>query len=375
MLTTIRSALPALLWLILVTVTPAQADPQGRYKVYVTNEIDGTLSVIDGRSLEVTETVELGKRPRGVRLSPDGRRLYVALSGSPIAPPHIDPSTLPPPDKSADGIGVYDIASGRLERTLRGVSDPEQLVVSRDGSRLYIASEDTGTAVVMDADSGERIADIPVGGEPEGVGISPDGRFVYMTSEEDHTVAVIDTANNRVVKHIKVGLRPRSAAFSTDGRRAYVPGENDATLTVIDASTHEIIESIVLGEPQLRPMDVTIAPSCGSVWLAAREPARLVQHGPLQSPDCDAVFVSTGRGKSVVRVDATTHEVTGSATVGERPWGIGLSPDGRYLFTANGPSNDVSVVDTRTMQVVLGIEVGERPWGLVVAPVRDHDER
>src|SRR5690606_25322038 len=100
--------------------------------------------------------------------------------------------------KSADGIGVVDVASLKLLRVIRGVSDPEQLVVSHDGRSLYIASEDTGTAVIADVESGKIVASLPVGGEPEGVGISPDGRFVYMTSEEDHQVSAIDTAKNEV---------------------------------------------------------------------------------------------------------------------------------------------------------------------------------
>src|SRR5438552_1696406 len=69
------------------------------YRVYVTNESSGDLSIIDGSTLEVIATVPLGKRPRGIHVSPDGRTIYVALSGSPQAPPGVDENTLPPPDK------------------------------------------------------------------------------------------------------------------------------------------------------------------------------------------------------------------------------------------------------------------------------------
>src|SRR3954451_12452258 len=93
------------------------------YRVYVTNERSGDLTVIDGRTDAVLETIPLGKRPRGVQVSPDGRWLYVALSGSPIAGPGVDEKSLPPPDKAADGIGVLDLRSRRLVKTLRGVSD------------------------------------------------------------------------------------------------------------------------------------------------------------------------------------------------------------------------------------------------------------
>ena len=55
------------------------------YHIYVTNERSGDLTVIAGGSHEVVATIPLGKRPRGIKVSPDGTRLFVALSGSPPA--------------------------------------------------------------------------------------------------------------------------------------------------------------------------------------------------------------------------------------------------------------------------------------------------
>src|SRR5258706_5208147 len=55
------------------------------YRVYVTNEQSGDLTVIDGATQQVLATVPLGKRPRGIRLGADGRTLFIALSGSPAA--------------------------------------------------------------------------------------------------------------------------------------------------------------------------------------------------------------------------------------------------------------------------------------------------
>ena len=61
---------------------PAPAPPKAPYYVYVTNEPGGDLTIIDGGTDETIATVPLGKRPRGVRVSPDGTKLFVALSGS-----------------------------------------------------------------------------------------------------------------------------------------------------------------------------------------------------------------------------------------------------------------------------------------------------
>jgi YVTN family beta-propeller protein len=50
--------------------------------VYVTNQQDNTLSVIDGRTYKVVATVPAGVAPEGVAVTKDGRHVYIANSGS-----------------------------------------------------------------------------------------------------------------------------------------------------------------------------------------------------------------------------------------------------------------------------------------------------
>src|ERR1700690_73078 len=106
---------------MLVALAATAAEPA--YRVYVTNEGSGDLTVIDGLTRAVVATLPLGKRPRGIAAAADGRHLYVAVSGSPPAGPGVGESSLPPADKTADGIAVVDVANGRLQRVLTGVSD------------------------------------------------------------------------------------------------------------------------------------------------------------------------------------------------------------------------------------------------------------
>ena len=74
--------------------------PAAAYQVFVTNEKSGDVTIIDGRDFKVAATVPVGKRPRGIHLSPDGKIAYVALSGTPIeGPPQIDAHGNPVFDK------------------------------------------------------------------------------------------------------------------------------------------------------------------------------------------------------------------------------------------------------------------------------------
>ena len=327
---------------------PAAAPPRpaGSYHVYVTNERSGDVTIIDSVTNDVVSTVKLGKRPRGIHASPDNKTIYVALSGKPIAGPGVDESTLPPADKTADGIGVFDIKEGKLVKVIKGGSDPEEFSLSKDGTLLYSSNEDTAETSIVDIAAGTVVASLKVGEEPEGVSTSPDGKFVYVTSEQDGAIFVIDTAEGKVLKNLKVGARPRSVAFFPDSMKAYVSLENDGSLGIIDTAKHIKTGEIKIGNPKdpdnIKPMKVIL------------------------SSDGKTAYVSTGRGKKVYTIDTATSKITDSFEVGRRPWGIGLSPDGKLLYTANGPSNDVSVVDLATKMVIKTIKAGESPWGILV---------
>jgi YVTN family beta-propeller protein len=309
------------------------------YLVYVTNEASGDLTVIDPDKPTAVATIALGKRPRGVLAT--GGMLYVTLSGSPFAPPGVDESTLPPPDKNADGIGVVDLKEGKLVKRIQSGSDPEQFALSADAKTLYVSNEDAGGLSVVDLASGKVVSTLPTGEEPEGVTLSPDGKFVYVTSENDGTVTIVDTAAAKVVKSVKAGHRPRSIRFLPDGSRAFVTNENDGSLTVIDAVKQERLHDIPLGE-ELKTMGMAI------------------------TKDGSKLYVSTGRSKKVFVIDTATEKVLTSYEVGQRPWGIALSPDEKLLFTANGPSGDVSVVEAATGKIIRKVKAGDRPWGVAV---------
>jgi YVTN family beta-propeller protein len=319
------------------------------YRIYVTNERSDDLTAIDSTTHEVVATIPLGKRPRGIHASPDGKTIYVALSGSPIAPPGVDEDTLPPADKKADGIGVVDVAQGKLIKVIPGGSDPEEFSLSLDGSLLYSSNEDVGETSIIDIAAGKVLQRLKVGemdSEPEGVETSPDGKFVYVTTENEGAVSVIDTETRKVIKNVKVGARPRDVAFFPDSAKAYVTCENSGIVAIMDAAKHIKTGEIQIGNAaapdNIKPMSVIL------------------------SPDSKTAYVSTGRGQRVFIIDTATDQVTGSVEAGQRPWGIGISPDGKYVYTANGPSNDVSVIEVETGKVIKKISAGMSPWGVLV---------
>ena len=314
-------------------------------RAYVSNEDEHTVTVIDTDRNAVVATIAVGKRPRGLQLSHDQSRLYVALSGLPKCPPSVADEECEKlgRDLKADGVAAVDTRTLKVTQVFSAGSDPEQFDLSADG-RLFVANEDSATATVIDVKTGKVIARVPVGKEPEGVRISPDGKWVLVTNESDNSISIVDSHTLKVMRSVTVGKRPRDIAFTPDGKTAYVSGEFDSSLYRIRVPEGTPVERVVQLRQEARPM---------SVRLDAKR---------------KRLYVSTGRGGTVAVIDiAGTPKLLQEVKVGARPWGMALSADGARLYTANGPSNDVSVIDTATLTVISTIPVGRSPWGVAVS--------
>src|SRR5579871_1347707 len=179
---------------VVALAVSTHASAAAPYQIFVSNEHSGDVTVIDGGSLKAIATFPVGKRPRGIHASPDGKTVYVALSGTPIeGPPPLDAAGNPilkknekkddddddskaKSDKSADGIGVIDVAQRKLLRKFSAGSDPEEFALSTDGSRIYVSNEDTKTASSINLATAKVTNIVQVGGEPEGVGVTPNGK-------------------------------------------------------------------------------------------------------------------------------------------------------------------------------------------------------
>jgi YVTN family beta-propeller protein len=195
---------------VLTALAPHLATAAASYQVWVSNEKSGDVTIIDGGTMKVIGTMPVGKRPRGIHSSPDGHTVYVALSGTPIeGPPELDAKGNPifkkghgkdddddddnvVSDKSADGIGVLNVATRQVTGKIKVGSDPEEFTLSPDGRKIYVSNEDVKTASIVDIASAKVEHIILVGQEPEGVAVTPDGNRIYVTCETGGDILVVD---------------------------------------------------------------------------------------------------------------------------------------------------------------------------------------
>ena len=199
---------------------------------YITNEKGNSISVIDLDKLEVTRTVKVGQRPRGIALTKDETLMFVCLGDD-------------------DTIAIVDTKTLKEVGELPSGPDPEQLRVSPDGKLVFIANENDALLTAIDIATRKVVSEFPVGVEPEGVAVSPDGSIVVNTSETTSMAHLIDWRNKKVLANILVAARPRYAEYNKDGSELWVTSEVGGTVSIIDPAKHVVAQKITFDVPGL----------------------------------------------------------------------------------------------------------------------------
>ena len=315
----------------IVAVMIAAASPAMAHTLYISNEKDNTLSVIDTATDEVIKTIPVGKRPRGIVLSKDFSKLYICASDS-------------------NTVQVLDIKSGALlPNTLPSGDDPEQFDLAPNNKHLYIANENDAAVTVVDTDSRTVVKQFDTGVEPEGIAVSPDGHWAIATSETTSMVHWFDADKLEALDDTLVDQRPRYGRFTKDSKTLWVSSEVGGTITIMDVASRKISKVITFDIPgvlhdEVQPVGI-----------------RLTSDGKY-------AFVALGPSNHVAVVDANTYEVLKYILVGRRVWHMALTPEEDKLYTTNGVSGDVTVIDVKTLEPTKSIKVGNYPWGAAIVP-------
>ncbi|WP_424975047.1 YVTN family beta-propeller repeat protein [Dinoroseobacter sp. S124A] len=299
-------------------------------EIWVTNEKDDTISVIDIATLEVVRTLETGERPRGITFSKDYSRVYICASDS-------------------DTVQVMDPVTGEILHDLPSGEDPEQFVLHPNDRHLYIANEDDAITTVVDTETRTVIAQIDVGIEPEGMAVSPDGKIAITTSETTNMAHWIDTETQELFANTLVDSRPRHAEFIKDGEQLWVSAEIGGTISIFNVADQTEIAKI-------------------SFEVDGIHPDRVQPVGFEFTEGDTHAFVALGPSNHVAVVNAETYEVEDYILVGRRVWHMDFSPDKSLLFTTNGVSGDVTVIDVAKREAIKSIKVGRFPWGAALRP-------
>jgi YVTN family beta-propeller protein len=304
--------------------------PEGTRTVYVVNEDDDTVSVMDGITKAVIASIPVGQWPHYIALDPAGKRAYVTNGES-------------------NNISVIDTATHRVVSTIEGIySDPQEIAVHPAGRLAYVPCYDTAKLQVIDLTECRISASIRVGEGAHSIALSSDGSRVYVVSLRDPQAIVIDTTINKAVATFTVGEGACGIAVSRNGDRLYLgghgvgmwkgKGEKNMDIRVIDAKTFKQMSLIRCG---IMPIGVKLSYDGKQTYV-----------------------VSHGSGE-LHMIDNVSHKTT-SVRVGKDCRDLVGTMDGKWVYVTNRGDNTVSVVDVSAKEVVATVRVGKSPVGIAL---------
>jgi YVTN family beta-propeller protein len=332
------------------TYTPPSA---GEQFAYIANECDDTISVVDVVTRLVVATVPLPagfRSPRAVAADPSNAFVYVTtyLPGALLK---LDTRRN---EFAGDSPPILAQAVGSSGLLQFGLS------ISRDRSTAYIANPGvipTGTGPpfqpidaldVIDLNSGERTARIPVGMSPADVVLDPIRDVAYVANASEGVITKVRPSTNTRIGDLS-GVAALNLAIDKGGRYLYATGA--AGLTVFDLETETRLASI------------DFAGLCYGIAL---------------SPSAPRAYVAANIEQAVGIVDTSTALPVGTVPLPPapgydtaRPWGVALTPDGRYALVSYSPGGRLAVINSSTGMVEETVPVGCGPWGVTVATVSE----
>ena len=200
-----------------------------------------TLAVIDIASKKVVQTVDFGHgvRPHCPMFGPKDGLLYVTTEL----------------DKT---ITIIDPKTLKIVGTVpTGQEESHMLVISNDGRRGYTANVGPGTVSVLDLVARKTITVIPISKTTQRISISPDDKWVFTADQTKPQLALIGTASNKVENWIPLPDIAYGTAVTPNNNWLVIAMIKTSKVAVVDLKTMKVSHTIDVPKA---PQEVVISP-------------------------------------------------------------------------------------------------------------------
>ncbi len=231
-------------------------------------------------------------------------------------------------------------------------------VVDSAARRVYVSHGNH--VVVLDADSGVVVGDIPNTLGVHGIALATDLNRGFITAGRANTIIIFDLKTFKTIDTVKArGLNPDAVYYDTGSKRVFAFNGGSANAVAINAADGKVAGMIAVGgKPEFAAGD-----DKGHVFVNVEDKSQLLEidaqklsvlhRWPLagcKEPSGLAfdqknrrLFSVCGNKKMMV-VNADTGEVVATVTIGEDPDAAGYDPDTQLVFSSNGESGDLTVI-------------------------------
>jgi YVTN family beta-propeller protein len=173
--------------------------PDGK-KLYTANIVSDSVTVITigPPAPNAIAQIAVGKQPEAIDVSADGREVWVGQNGD-------------------GGISIIDTGSHQVKETLKVGEVPIRLKFTPDGKRVLVSDAKAGQVIVIEAATRKVLKRIPMDGVPLGIQMAPDGRRAYVARAEANRIDAIDLEKLEIAGSGETGQGPDGLAYAIAG--------------------------------------------------------------------------------------------------------------------------------------------------------------
>ena len=198
--------------------------------LYVTTELDRTITVIDPTSMKIVGTI-----PTGQALS---HMLVLDHTGQLGYTANIQPGS----------VSVLDLRSRKLLTVIPVAPKIQRIAISVDDRKLFTADQTNPRIAVIDTASRQVDSWIPLPAIAYTLTNTQDGRWLLVGFDSASQLAVIDLRSDKVVRTIDLPASPSEILMSPDGSTAYVSCTDKQQIAAIRVSDWTVTKLIQAGK-------------------------------------------------------------------------------------------------------------------------------
>jgi DNA-binding beta-propeller fold protein YncE len=389
----------ALIAVALAVAAPA-AGAATREVLYVGNNWDGTIDVIDPNAFNRLERLNAipDRDQRMTDILFDPVRLVYFLSVRQLVGEGHD-QYVDDMFSSHDGRMLYvsrpsfadvvaiDLGNGKIVwRTRVDGYRTDHMAISPDGTRLVVSASTAKVVDVIDTSTGNIVGRFPSGDQPHENNFSRDGKLIYHASigmvfsplpepefsatKGERYFEVVDASTLRVLKRLDMGQKlaefGRPGMSSAVRPMAFSPDERYVYFQV--SYLHGFVEYDLQQDRVLRVADLPLSDK-GRNTPRAQYVLNSAHHGIQMNPEGTKLCVAGTMDDYAAIVSRATFAST-ITPIGVRPYWATNSTDGKYCFISVAGEDTVSVMSYATEHQVARIPVGYHPQRMRMGEIR-----
>jgi YVTN family beta-propeller protein len=147
-----------------------------------------------------------------------------------------------------------------------GQPESHMLALSHDGQRGYTANVGPGTVSVLDIPNHKLLTILPISNNTQRISITPDDRWVFTADQTQPRLAAIDTHTNQVAHWVALPGIAYGTAPTNDGKFLLVTIPALNKLAIVDIDTMKVVRSI---DTPADPEEVLAQPGNNTAWIAS----------------------------------------------------------------------------------------------------------